>query len=286
MKKITRILASVLCVAAIGGTMGALGGCGSRATIEISGSTSVQEIMTKLAGEYEKSHKVRININGNGSGAGIKDTVNGLNDFGMSSRSLSGDEEASGLEGKQLCLDGIVLAVGKDCGITQVTNEEIYNLYMNSTPIEGEGDAKINAAVGREASSGTREAFDEKIRDGEGANIKGKPYNKDVKEMEKTGLVIDEIRNDSYNRTVGYLSLGSYLANTATLKALKFKAYNDAEYVEATVENVKNGSYKMQRPFVIVTKKDGTMSGTAKEFYEWLFGEDAKTIISANGYVL
>lgn len=285
MKRITKILASVLCIAAIGGSVGALGGCKKTQTIEISGSTSVQEIMKTLAGEYEKSHKVRININGNGSGSGIKDTINGLNDFGMSSRNLNDDETGAGLAGKQLCVDGIVLAVGKNCGVTQVTNEQIYNLYMNNTPVEDNG-ATINVAVGREASSGTREAFDEKICDGEGKNIKGKPYSNQVKEQSQTGLVIDEIKNDGNNRSVGYMSLGSYLNNTSTLKALKFKAYGDTDYVEATVANVKNGTYKMQRPFVIVTQKDGTMSGTAKQFYDWLFGEDAQAIISAHGYVL
>lgn len=286
MKKFTKILMSALCIAAIGGSMAALGGCGKTQTIEISGSTSVQEVMTKLAGEYEKTHNVRININGNGSGAGIEDTVNGRNDFGMSSRALKDSETAQGLEGKQLCLDGIVLAVGKDCGVTQVTNEQIYNLYVNGTAIS-ENEATINAAVGRDASSGTREAFDEKICDNDGVAIKGKKtYNGDVRQLEKTGLVIDSIRNDAYNRTVGYISLGSYLENTSTLKALKFQAYNQTDFVEATVENVKNGSYKLQRPFVIVTKKDGPLSGTAKEFYDWLFGDEAKAIISANGYVL
>lgn len=286
MKKVGKILASALCVAALlCFAFGALTGCGNRTeTINISGSTSVQEVMTKLAGEYEKTHKVRININGNGSGAGITDTIEGRNDFGMSSRNLK-DDELENLNGKQLCIDGIVLAVGKDCGISQVTNEQVYDLFMNGKPISENG-VTINAGAGREESSGTREAFDEKICDSEGENIKGKTYNGVITKNSSTGLVIDKIRNDTYNRTIGYLSLGSYLENTTTLKALKFRAYGQTEYVEATVENVKNSSYKMQRPFVIVTKKDGTLSGAAQEFYDWLFGEQAKTIIAANGYVL
>lgn len=285
MKKPTKMLLSALCVTAICGSLAMLGGCGDKKeTISISGSTSVQEIMTKLAGEYEKTRNVRIAINGNGSGAGIEDTLQGRNDFGMSSRNLK-DSESEKLDGKQLCIDGIVLAVGKDCGISQVSNEQIYSLFMEGTPITENG-VTLNAGAGREESSGTREAFDEKICDSEGGNIKGKAYSGVITKNSSTGLVIDKIRNDSYNRTVGYLSLGSYLENTATLKALKFQAYGQTEYVEATVENVKNGSYKMQRPFVIVTKKDGTLSGAAQAFYEWLFGDEAKTMIAANGYVL
>lgn len=282
MKKLTKFIMSAACVTALIGSVAAAGGCQKTETIDISGSTSVTEIMTKLAGEYEKSHSVRININGNGSGVGIEDTLKGINDFGMSSRALKNEEIAKGLEGKELCIDGIVLAVGKNCTLAQVSNEEIYNLYMNGTPIAD----TVNAAVGREASSGTREAFDEKICDASGANIKDKSYNKSVSQQEKTGLVIDKIKNDAYNRTVGYLSLGSYLENTDILKALAFKAYGETEYVEATVENVKNSSYKLQRPFVLVTRSDGSLSGAAKDFYDWLFGDDAKQIISANGYVL
>lgn len=275
---------SALCIAAIGGSAAAISGCGKTETIQISGSTSVQEIMTTLAGEYEKTHNVRININGNGSGAGIEDTINGRNDFGMASRNLK-EKEPDSLNGKTLCTDGIVLAVGKDCGISKVSNEQVYSLFMEGTPIEENG-ATINAGAGREESSGTREAFDEKICDAEGNNIKGKTYNGVITKNTSTGLLIDKIKNDSYNRTLGYMSLGSYLKNTDALKALDFKAYGQTEYVAATVENVKNNSYKMQRPFVIVTKKDGTMSGTAQQFYDWLFGDEAKTIISAYGYIL
>lgn len=284
MKKTIKIMVSALCMAAVCGSMGALVGCGNTESITISGSTSVQEIMTKLAGEYEKTHDIRININGNGSGSGIEDTVAGRNDFGMSSRELKSDESEK-LNGKRLCIDGIVLAVSKDCAITQVNNEQIYGLFMNGTPITVDG-ATINAGAGREESSGTREAFDEKICDGEGKNIKGKVYSDVISKNSSTGLVIDKIRNDAHNRTVGYLSLGSYLKNTDTIKALDFKAYGQTEYVKATVENVKNESYKMQRPFIIVTQKDGALSATAQGFYDWLFGEEAQTIITANGYVL
>lgn len=285
MKKLTKILMSVFCIMTICSSMLTFfTGCENMETIEISGSTSVQEIMTKLAGEYEKTHKVRININGNGSGAGIEDTLNNRNDFGMSSRDLK-DEEQKNLDGKKLCIDGIVLAVGKNCGLMQVTNEQIYSLFMEGTPISENG-ITVNAGAGREESSGTREAFDEKIFDGKGENIKGKTYSGVITKNSSTGLVIDKIRNDTYNRTVGYISLGSYIKNTDTLKALKFRAYEQTEYVEASVENVRNGSYKMQRPFVIVTKKGSALSGAAKEFYDWLFGKEAGMIIEANGYIL
>ena len=273
MKKSTKILVSALCAAAVCGSAVAFTGCGGEKTanIQISGSTSVNEIMETLAGEYEKDNNVRIYINANGSGAGITDTKEGRNEIGMSSRALFEDEISGGLLGKQLCLDGIVLAVGKDCKVTQVTNEQVYNLTMNGTPIDADG-ATINAVAGREASSGTREAFDENVFDENGKSIKTCSRAKNT--------------NDSFNRTLGYISMGSYLKNTSTLTALKFQARGDSEFVAPSVETVKDGSYKMQRPFVIVTKKDAGLSEAAQAFYDWLWSETAQNIIAERGYVI
>ncbi len=287
MKKVTRILTGVLCAAVMGTSACALAACGSKTTIEISGSTSVNEIMTKLAGEYEKEHNARININANGSGAGIEDAINGRNEIGMSSRALKDSETTQGVEGKQLCIDGIVLAVSKDCPVEKATNKQIYDLYVNGTAVT-EGENSVSAAMGRDASSGTREAFDEKISDDEGVSIKSgkKQYNSIVSQLSGTGLVIDSIKNDANRKTVGYISMGSYLANTSDLKALDFQGYGQTDYVEATVDNIKNGSYLLQRPFVIVTKKDGKLSAAAKEFYDWLWSEEAQAIVTDSGYVV
>ena len=282
MKKLTKILISALCVAAI-----TVAGCGAKAeAIAVSGSTSVEAIMTPLAGEYEKTHNVRVNINANGSGAGITDTIEGRNEIGMSSRALKPEEEAKGIEGKQLCLDGIVLVVSKNCGIDEVTNEEIFNLYVNATPIEKDG-AALSVAIGREAGSGTRDGFDEKITDAEGKAIAKNYQYKNAQQLGGTGLVINAITSDANNRSVGYVSMGSYLKNTDKLKALAFKAAGKDEFVQPNEATILDGTYELQRPFVIVTKKDkSAMSEETKAFYDWLFGAEAEKLIKENGYVI
>lgn len=287
MKKFTKILMSALCVAAIGGSMAALGGCGDKKeSVTVSGSTSVEAIMTPLAGEYEKVNNVRININANGSGAGITDTIEGRNEIGMSSRALKPEEEEKGIEGKQLCLDGIVLVVSKSCAIDEVSNEEIFNLFVNGTAIE-RTSATLSVAVGRESGSGTRDGFDEQIKDAEGNAIAKNYQYKNAQQLGGTGLVINAITNDADNRTVGYVSMGSYLKNTDKLKALKFKAAGQDNYIEPSEDTILNGTYKLQRPFVIVTKKDKSgMSEAAKAFYEWMFGAEAEKMIKDNGYVI
>ncbi len=285
--KLNKILAGALCVAVIGASAGAMSGCNKKETINISGSTSVNEIMTVLAGDYEKNHDVRININANGSGSGIEDTVEGRNDFGMASRALKQEEKGKGVTEKQLCIDGIALVVGKGCQAEKVNNDQAYALYINGEAFTDNG-ATVMKAVGREASSGTCEAFNEKIKGGvENKSIKDSKVDyKDVNRQSTTGGVIDLIKSDKSNQTIGYISLGSYLKNTDTLKALKFCAYGKTEYVAATSENVQNGSYALQRPFMIITKSEGTMSASAKEFYDWLWSDEAKAVISDNGYVL
>ncbi len=291
--KLNKIITGALCVAVMGASIGAAAGCGGRTTISISGSTSVNEIMEVLAEEYEKDHDVRIQINANGSGVGIEDTIAGRNEIGMSSRALKDSETSQGIEGKQLCLDGIVLAVGKDCAATKVTNEQMWALTMDGTPFEDNG-ATITTVAGREASSGTREAFDEKVYDADGKSIKDwskdktnpKQYSSAVNLNNSTGAVIGKITADADKRTVGYISMGSYLANTATLKALEYQAKGQTSAVAPSVATVRDGSYKMQRPFVIVTKKDGSMSSEAKTFYDWLWSDAAKEIIENKGYVI
>lgn len=287
MKKFTKILMSALCVAAIGGSMAALGGCGEKKeSVTVSGSTSVEAIMTPLAGEYEKVNNVRININANGSGAGITDTIEGRNEIGMSSRALKPEEEEKCVGGRQLCLDGIVLVVSKNCAIDEVSNEEIFNLFVNGTPIE-RTYATLSVAIGRESGSGTRDGFDEQIKDAEGNTVAKNYQYKNAQQLSGTGLVINAITNDSDNRTVGYVSMGSYLKNTDKLKALKFKAAGQDKYVEPAEETILDGTYKLQRPFVIVTQKDKSgMSEAAKAFYEWMFGAEAEKIIKDNGYVI
>lgn len=295
--KLNKFLTGALCAAVMGASIGAFAGCGGgKTTISVSGSTSVNEIMEVLADEYTKTHNdIQININANGSGAGIEDTLAGRNEIGMASRNLKDSETESGVQGKQLCIDGIVLAVSKNCAAEKVTNEQMYNLVMNGTPFE-DGGATITAVAGRDGSSGTREAFDEKIYDASGNSIKNltgdknnpnpPTYSSAVSINNSTGAVIGKITSDANYKTVGYISMGSYLANTATLKALGFQAKDQSAAVAPSVDTVKDGTYKMQRPFVIVTKAGTALSEAAQVFYDWLWSGEAKALIESKGYVI
>lgn len=263
MKRFARILAICLCLAAISVVAASVVGCGnSTPVITVSGSSSVTPVMEKLAAEYEKTHDVRITINMSSSGTGISDTQSGLNDFGMSSRALK--EKETGVTGQVLCRDGIALIVNKNSQVTNVTSQAVKDLFVSGQAIEGTG---ITAAIGRDASSGTRSAFDELLK------IEG-DYHKSVATLAETGNVIEAIQNAV--NSIGYISFGSL---NSSVKAVSLDG------VVCSVENVVNGSYALQRPFVIVLKEGATLSPAAQEFFDYIMSAEAQAIITAAGYV-
>lgn len=263
MKKAVRSLLCALCVAAICAGTAMFGGCGNKkASITVSGSSSVTPIMEKLAAAYEKTHDVRITINMSSSGAGISDTQSGLNDFGMSSRELK--ESETGIQGQTLCMDGIALIVHKDCVVADVERADVKALFENGTAISG---TPITAGIGRDASSGTRTAFDELLKIENG-------YHKSVATLAETGNVIEAIRGAT--NSIGYISYGSL---NGSVKAVSLDG------VACTRENIMSGTYALQRPFVIVTKVNVPLSAAAQGFYDYIMSEEAQSIVTDNGYI-
>lgn len=263
MKKLTKFLMCMFCMAIFCSTIVLLSGCSNNTeSITISGSSSVTPIMEKLAAEYEKTHDVRITINMSSSGAGISDTQNGLNDFGMASRDLKSSEK--GIIGTTLCMDGIALIVNKNCTVDNVTQTDIKALFEKGDTIP---NTAITAAIGRDASSGTRTAFDEilKIENG---------YSPNVATLAETGNVIEAIQGST--NSIGYISYGS-LNNS--VKAISLDG------IACTTDNIKNGTYALQRPFVIILKENSKLSKAAQEFYDYIMSPEAQIIIANAGYI-
>lgn len=112
-------------------------GEGISGTVNISGSTSVQPLMLKLAAAYMQLNSgVTVKVEGGGSGVGVSDALSGAVDFGMASRDLKSSE--TGVVAQKLADDGIAVIVHKDCALTNVTLDQLYNLYINGTKIKAE----------------------------------------------------------------------------------------------------------------------------------------------------
>ncbi len=262
MKKTIKFLMSIFCVTIMCVSMVFLTACGdTNKSIVISGSSSVTPIMEKLAAEYEKTHDVRIIINMSSSGAGISDAQNGLNDFGMSSRELKDSE--TGVTGEVLCMDGIALIVNKNCTVNNVSKSDVKNLFENGIAIP---ETTITAGIGRDGSSGTRTAFDELL------GIKN--YHSKVSTLAETGNVIEAIK--ASKNSLGYISYGSV---NESIKALSLDG------IACNMENIKNSTYALQRPFVIVINKDKKLSAEAQEFYNFIMSSQAQEIITKAGYI-
>ena len=126
----------------------------------------------------------------------------------------------------------------------------------------------------REDGSGTRGAFIELFGVEEKAADGTKVDNTTVEAniTNSTAVMMTSVAGDPY--AIGYISLGSL---NDTVKAAKIDG------TEATTENVANGSYKVARPFNIVTK-DG-LSDVAKNFVDYIMSAEGQDIIEQNGYI-
>lgn len=118
--------------------------------------------------------------------------------------------------------------------------------------------------VSREDGSGTRGAFTELMGiDKDGTD---RTYAK-AEISNSTSVVISTVAGNK--NAIGYISLGSL---NDSVKAVK------VDNVEATVDNVKNGSYKISRPFIIATKDE--ISDLAADFIKFILSDDGQAIVS------
>ena len=257
-------------------TVGLMTGCGG-ADITVSGSSSVsplmerlaQEYMDKLAADEDPENDVTIEVITSDSGTGISDALNGLNDFGMASRNLH--ENETSVTPRQIATDGVALIVNNSVtDVTDVTGEQVYNLYASGTAIGG-----ITAAISRENGSGTRDAFDSLIKNAAGEELGDLiSYASCVSTQSSTGAVKTQVASNT--SMLGYISLGS-LDNT--VKALRF------EGIEATMDNVKSGAYTLSRPFNIVYTSEDALSDKAKAFIDFIMSAEGQAIVESMGYV-
>ena len=244
-------------------------GCGqTKQSVATDGSTSMSKVIGALSETFQKDTGIEVTYNATGSGAGIEAVEAGRCDIGLSSRKLKDEEKAKGLEETVLALDGIAIIVNPQNNITDLSVEKVSKIFTgeiaNWKELGGE-DAEI-VIIGREAGSGTRDGF-ESITD-------TKDKCKYRQELTSTGDVITTVAGNP--NAIGYASLASV---KETVKAVSIDGVKPSE------ETIKDGSYVVQRPFVLVTKKDAKLSESAKLFFDYVTSKDANEIISNAGAV-
>ena len=262
MKKIVSLVfaAVILCFAMVG--------CTKNEGVATDGSTSMSKVIGALSEAFESDTGITVTYNATGSGAGIQAVGEGRCDIGLSSRSLKDEEKASGLEETILAYDGIAIIVNPANPVADLDVEAIAKIYtgeITNWKEVGGNDAEI-VLIGREAGSGTRDGF-ESITD-------TKDNCKYRQELTSTGDVITTVSSNP--DAIGYASLSSV---KDAVKALTVDGVAPSE------ETIKDGSYVVQRPFVLVTKKDTALSKSAQKFFDYITSKDANEIVSSAGVV-
>lgn len=266
MKRIICVVLTIICIAAL------MTGCGEKTTagtVSTDGSTSMEKVINTLGESFiNQNSGVTFTYNPTGSGSGIKAVQEGRCDIGLSSRLLKDEEKASGLVGTVLAYDGIAVVVNPENPVLDLTLEQISAIYtgqITNWSEVGGADAEI-VLIGREAGSGTRDGFE---------SITGTT---DVcqyrQELTSTGDVITTVAQNP--DAIGYASLA---AIKDTVKAITVNG------VMPTQATVKDGSYAIQRPFVLVTVEEKALSETAQKFFDYITSPDAAELISAAGAV-
>lgn len=282
MKKTIKLMVSAVLAATM------LVGCGSTGTTEssegtsedassassddvitMSGSTSMEKLCNTLKEEYMNKTGVEIDVQFTGSGAGIQAVSEGTVNIGNSSRALKEEEKAKGISENIVALDGIGIIVDKANTVTDISKDNLAKVYKGEIKNWSElgGADEPIVVIGREAGSGTRGAFEEILSVEDNCVY--------AQEISSTGAVMAKVA--STPGAIGYVSLDVIDDTVSTLKV---------DGIEATADNIKNGTYTIQRPFVMATKGAiSEQSQTVQDFFNYLNSEEGQEIITKLGLV-
>lgn len=238
-------------------------------TISTDGSTSMENVIGVLGEVFENNNSgVTVTYNPTGSGSGIRAVLEGRCDIGLSSRSLKPEEKAGGLTETILAYDGIAVIVHPSNPVSDLTKETIAGIYTgeikNWKEVGGQ-DGEI-VLIGREPGSGTRDGFESITGTAEACKYR--------QELTSTGDVITTVSTNP--NAIGYASCASVKDSVKTLSVGGIRPS------EATI---RDGSYCVARPFVLVTKTNAKLSDAAQKFFDFATSEQAIEFISTAGVV-
>ncbi len=235
------------------------------------GSTSMTDVMTVLAEQFGMDHEgVTVSVEGGGSGAGVEAATNGTADLGLASRSLKDEEKSAGLVENIIALDGIAIIVNADNSVADLSVDQIAKIFTGEITNWSEvgGTAGEIAVIGRESGSGTRDGFESITKTEDKCKLN--------QELTSTGAVIEAVRGNT--AAIGYASL-SAVEHQNGINAIT------VDGVACNEDTILDGTYKIQRPFVIITKEGVELTAQTKAFFDWAMSKDAADLIRQAGAV-
>ncbi|MFC3023698.1 phosphate ABC transporter substrate-binding protein [Vibrio zhugei] len=244
--------------------------------IQISGSSSVAEVMDVLATQFQTTHpQVRVDVQGINSVAGMTMLKKGVADIALSSHYLALSEQESQLKVETLAIDGLAVIANLNNPVKNLSRRELFDIYrgdIRNWKQLGGADQPI-AVITREPDSDSRYSFETLM----GLN---KVLNEhQVSTMTPTALVVDSpammksiVHNNAH--AIGYVSTGAvdHSINAMTI-----------DHIASSPENIAKRDYPLSRPFLMLhyPKQD---SKWVKEFLEYTHSKEAKRVLSKYGY--
>ena len=240
-------------------------------TIKLAGSTSMEKLCEAMSESFmERNPGVTVTVEYTGSGAGLESLAAGSVDIGNASRGLKDEEKASGVVENIVAIDGIAVITNKSCSIKDVTSKDLAKIYSGEITDWAElgGEEQPIIVIGREAGSGTRDAFEELLEV------------KDVcayaQELDSTGAVLAKVATTP--GAIGYVSLDVV---DDTVSGLKIDG------VEPTEEEILAGNYMLQRPFVMATKGEiSEQNELVQAWFNYINSDDGKDVIKQVGLII
>ena len=239
--------------------------------VSTNGSTSMEKVIGVLSEQFMADNSgVTVTYDPTGSGTGIEAVTNGSCDIGLSSRALKAEEEANGLTATVVALDGIAVIVNEACPVEDLSLEQIASIFTGEVTDWSElgGEAGAIACIGREAGSGTRDGFESITKTEDACALS--------QELTSTGAVIEAVKSNP--NAIGYASLSSAEGQ----EGIRLVTVGG---VACTEEAVLDGSYAIQRPFVMVTKDGAALSEAAQAFFDFATSSAANDLIRTAGAV-
>jgi phosphate transport system substrate-binding protein len=240
-------------------------------TIKLAGSTSMEKLCEAMAESFmERNPGVTVTVEYTGSGAGLESLAAGSVDIGNASRGLKDEEKASGVVENIVAIDGIAVITNKSCSIKDVTSKNLAKIYSGEITDWAElgGKEQPIIVIGREAGSGTRDAFEELLEVKDGCVY--------AQELDSTGAVLAKVATTP--GAIGYVSLDVV---DDTVSGLKIDG------VEPTEEEILAGNYMLQRPFVMATKGEiSEQNELVQAWFNYINSDDGKEVIKQVGLII